>query len=248
MADPFTEAVGLAVDVSIANARTATPGLISKVTRDADGELDVDFEPGPGRRQGGEVTADGIVASAPMLYPGGGGYGITWPMETGDEALAVVADHNTQTWRQNRTPGAAHAFDRTHNISDALVLPMTIRSPVQIGDTWKLTGPAGIAIEIAGDGTVTISSNASQSPSTITMDAEGNVSIAVGLGKTIDLGGSAVSPATKWTQLDAAMSTFIDALVAAGAGPTYAGAGAAKLAWEGALAAASPAATKVEVE
>ena len=249
MADPFIDAMGLVLDSANTNSRTATPGKIEAIKRDQNGELDVDFIPGPGRRQGTEITADGPVASAPVLHLSGGGFGFSFPMATGDEGLAIVADRNTQRWRQNREPGDAHAFDRAHNLSDSMILPLAIQAAHPIGDTLKIYGPAGVAIEIADDGAVTISSNAAPpNASTITMTADGNVSITVGPGKTIDLGGSAISPATKWDQLDAAMTAFIAALVSAGAGPGYAGAAGAQTAWQNAIAAATPAASKVEVE
>ena len=121
MADPFIDAMGLVLDTVTANARTATPGKVEAIPREADGEIDVDFIPGPGRRQGAEVTADGPVASAPVLYPAGGGFGVVFPLSIGDEILAVVGDRNLQRWRQNREPGDAHAFDRAHNLSDSMI-------------------------------------------------------------------------------------------------------------------------------
>lgn len=191
MADPFVDAIGLVLGSTIANARTATPGKIEAIRRDEDGELDADFAPGPGRRQGAEITADGPVASAPVLYPGGGGFGVVFPLSIGDEVLAVVGDRNLQRWRQNREPGDAHAFDRAHNLSDSMILPLAIQAAHPIGDTLKIYGPAGIAIEVADDGAVTIASNAAPpNASTITMTADGNVTITVGAGKSVEVGGA----------------------------------------------------------
>ena len=90
MADPFVSATADVIDAKIAGARVCNPGRVLEIKRDEDGELDVDFQPGIGRRQGGEVTADGPVPSAPVLYPCGGGFGFSFPLAAGDDPRDIA--------------------------------------------------------------------------------------------------------------------------------------------------------------
>jgi hypothetical protein len=237
MSDPLVTAIENAIDNTLADARAVVPGKVSKVTKADGGERSVDFDPGIGKRQGGEERADGTVPGAAVMYPAGGGFSMVWPLEPDDEGLGLVADRNVQRWRQNRKVGQAHSLERAHNVSDALILPVAITAPepapANVDGDWVLTGPQGEAIRIGGgDGSVLISRGGSPAAS-VELEASGSITITVASGQAVNIGGSGAGALALADQLVTAIDAFIDALVAAGAGQAYAGAGAAKTAWEG---------------
>lgn len=187
----FNEAIRLVVDVATESLRTIIPGRVQLPKRQTNTEADVSFEPGPGRRQAGTEVADGVVDNAPVMYPGGGGFAMRWPLTTGDEALGLVADRNIQRWRQTKIPGQAHGFSRHHNISDAVVFPFAITAPEATPPNWAtdfvLMSPTGVSIQIAGlDGAVTVQTPAAS----IVIAADGTVTVT---GTTVKLGGASAT-------------------------------------------------------
>lgn len=187
----FNEAIRLVVDVATESLRTIIPGRVQLPKRQTNQEADVSFEPGPGKRQAGIEVADGVVDNAPVLYPGGGGFAMLWPLTTGDEALGLAADRNIQRWRQTKIPGQAHGLGRHHNISDTVVMPFAITAPEATPPDWStdwlLMSPTGVSVQVSGlDGAVTI-----QTPTaSIVVAADGTVTVS---GVTVKLGGDAAT-------------------------------------------------------
>ena len=231
----FTEALIDLLDGMSRQIRAVVPGKVDKKNAQGEGERSVDFAPGIGLRNGGEEAADGIVPNAPVLYPGGGGFALLWPVNAGDEVLGLAADRSIQRWRETREIGQAHTFERSHNVSDALIVPLSITAPSSApadwGDDFVLVGPVGEALRVAGsDGAVTIT-RAGDPVATITIDAAGAVVITPAPGQTVQCGGN--FDLALADQLVTAIDAMLAALVAAGAGPAYTGAGGAQGAWNG---------------
>jgi len=210
----FLEALKLVGDVAREALRTVVPGVVTAKRRQTLRERDVEFDPGPGRREGGEQVGDGPVDNAPVLTIGGGGFGLLIPVRVGDEVLGLCADRGAQAWRKNRDPGQSFIFDaRHHNLNDAMLLPVSITAPetapVDWGDDFYLVGPAGHAIKVAGlDGEVTITTE----NATLTLTKTGDITATTA--GTITLDGSTVNagaPAAEALAKAQALLTAIDA-------------------------------------
>jgi hypothetical protein len=215
----FLEAIKLVGDVAREALRTVVPGKVTSKRRESSRERDVEFAPGPGHRVGGEQVGDGPVDNAPVLYPGGGGFALLWPLDVGDEVLGLCADRGAQAWRANRDPGQSFIFDqRHHNLSDAMLLPVSITAPETApedwGDDFYLVGPAGHAIKVAGvDGEITITT----ANATLTLTQAGDITATTA--GTITLDGSTVnagSPGALALAKADALTSAVDALLAAG--------------------------------
>ena len=98
----------------------------------------------------------GPVPNVPILYPSGGGYSLTFPFDTGDPVLLMVADRSIAEWKatgaEDNTPQHFRRFD----LSDAFAIPGG-RSPADpletdaVGDCMVLGEGAvsGLRVEIA---------------------------------------------------------------------------------------------------
>jgi hypothetical protein len=250
------EAIAVVIDEKIRNARTVVLGKIAAIARQALGEMDVDFDAGIGSRRGGEEKGDGQAPSAPVAFPGGGGFSMRWPMTAGDECLAVCSDRNSERWRQTKLVGQAHSLDqRHHDLSDAVVLPFRItpptpQPPASVTDEdedWVLQGPVGDALRVGPDGVLTLT-KAGVVSATITLSASGSVAIDVPTGQSVTIGGPAALSLTNWAALSSAMTSMLNALVAAGAGPAFTGATTAQTAWNTAIGLNSPETLKAKGE
>lgn len=244
----------------VANARAVVPGKAQTVERAEAGERDVEFLPGIARRQAGELVADGPVPRAPVLVLGGGGWATSFPFEQGDEGIGLVVDRNSQRWRQNREVGDAHSFDRAHDLSDTFVLPMSITpaagAPSDPAGDWVLSNTEGgerlrLSRE-TGQITLTKPSLSGTPAATITMGADGSVTIEVAAGQSVNIGGPAALPLTKWSALSSAMTAMFAAGASAGTGPPGTTGKlafeAAEIAWDLATGASSPEAQKAKGE
>jgi len=202
------EALKLVGDVAREALRTVVPGVVTSKRRESSRERDVEFAPGPGRREGGEQVGDGPVDNAPVLYPGGGGFALLWPLDVGDEVLGLCADRGAQAWRKNREPGGSLIFDgRHHNLSDAMLLPVSITAPEMApedwGDDFYLVGPAGVAVTVAGfDGEVTITAKdvtlTLSAAGTLTVTSTGTITLDA---PAVDVGGAGAVALTKINEL-----------------------------------------------
>lgn len=78
----------------------------------------------------GVVLADGtrttelhpIITDVPVVFPGSGGYSITWPIAKGDTVLLVFADQSLDRWLP-RGDIVDPADDRSHTLTDAIAIP-----------------------------------------------------------------------------------------------------------------------------
>jgi Phage protein Gp138 N-terminal domain len=64
----------------------------------------------------------GVITAVPLMFPGAGGFRVTFPVNVGDTVLCVVADRSIDNWSQFGGPQAP-GDQRRHNRSDAIAIP-----------------------------------------------------------------------------------------------------------------------------
>ncbi len=77
------------------------------------------------RRKGKATAATSrpVLTGVPVMWPGGGGAQVRWPLAAGDECVILFASADTSGWR--RSGGEADpASERRFALSDAVVLPL----------------------------------------------------------------------------------------------------------------------------
>ena len=67
------------------------------------------------------------LPNCPVLYPGGGGISIVWPLEAGDRVYVLIPDvSEAEVQAGATTAGPAEPADpRRHDLSDAVCIPLT---------------------------------------------------------------------------------------------------------------------------
>lgn len=63
-----------------------------------------------------------IINNVPLVFPGAGGYRLTFPVSVGDPVLLIFADRSIDSWTTNGQESAP-ADLRTHHIADAIAVP-----------------------------------------------------------------------------------------------------------------------------
>lgn len=83
-----------------------------------------------------------IIPDVPIMFPGGGGYKLTWPLVEGDSVSLLFAQASIDAWANN-----AELLDRpnanTFDLSDAVAFPglLPMRAPSdQVSDGFVLSG------------------------------------------------------------------------------------------------------------
>lgn len=67
------------------------------------------------------LTTLPMLVDVPVIFPGGGGVSLTFPVQAGDECLVVFASRPIDTWWQNggiSAPGAR----RSHSLADGIAI------------------------------------------------------------------------------------------------------------------------------
>lgn len=62
------------------------------------------------------------VTKAPVVYPRGAGWRITWPLKAGDLVLVAVGERSLDRWLSGDGAAVAPGDPRKHDLSDAVVL------------------------------------------------------------------------------------------------------------------------------
>jgi hypothetical protein len=90
------------------------------------------------------ATSRPVLTGVPVMWPGGGGAQVRWPLTAGDECLILFASADTSGWR--RSGGEADpASERRFALSDAVVLPL-----------GRQSGTPDVIIEVQTGGKVRI--------------------------------------------------------------------------------------------
>lgn len=166
---------------SVANARTALPGVI--LSFDPDTVTCVvslcskSSKPVPYEDIGKTESMDfPLLVDLPVVFPRGGGVTLTFPLAEGDECLVVFSDRCIDFWWQNG--GTQELVDwRSHDLSDAFVIPGPQSQAKKISGisttAAQLRTDDGAAfIELAAGHDVTV-----KTPGKLTASADGGTEI-----------------------------------------------------------------------
>lgn len=116
--DPET-AQRISLDGRQAQIWTTMPGIVESVDLTA---MTCEVQPAV---QGTQTNGDGstqyvnlpLLVDCPLIFPSGGGFTLTFPVEEGDEVLIHIASRCINTWWQNGGVGVPEEF-RMHDLSD----------------------------------------------------------------------------------------------------------------------------------
>ncbi|HDS5695604.1 TPA: phage baseplate protein [Klebsiella pneumoniae subsp. pneumoniae] len=188
-------------DKSVANARTALPGVILSFDPDTVTCSVVlcskSSKPVPYEDISKTESMDfPLLVDLPVVFPRGGGVTLTFPLAEGDECLVVFSDRCIDFWWQNG--GVQELVDwRSHDLSDAFVIPGPQSQAKKIGGISTTAaqlrtddGSAFIELAAGGDITATTTGNATINAPEIILN--GNVTINGNLSQGMgDSGGTA---------------------------------------------------------
>lgn len=109
-----------------------------------------------------------LLVDCPVVFPGGGGYVLTYPLQAGDEALIIIAERCIDAWWQSGGVQAAAEY-RLQDLSDGFVIPGPRSQPHVVAGGVGMTGAElrtdtgttvlrlkGDAIEIVAPGGITM--------------------------------------------------------------------------------------------
>ena len=160
MNDP-EEALRAALDGKQANIWTALPGIIVSFDPEAS---TVTVQPAI---QGSVQAPDGqrrsvnmpVLPDVPVVFPGGGGMTLTFPIQAGDECLVVFSSRCIDGWWQSG--GVQKAMEsRMHDLSDGFALvgvrsqPQRLNPAVSAGTTQLRSDDGQTFIEMDAAGQV----------------------------------------------------------------------------------------------
>lgn len=188
-------------DKSVANARTALPGVILSFDPDtvtcAVSLCSKSSKPVPYEDISKTESMDfPLLVDLPVVFPRGGGVTLTFPLAEGDECLVVFSDRCIDFWWQNG--GVQELVDwRSHDLSDAFVIPGPQSQAKKISGISTTAaqlrtddGTAFIELAAGGDITATTAGNATINAPEIILN--GNVTINGNLSQGMgDSGGTA---------------------------------------------------------
>lgn len=139
-----------------------------------------------------ERAADGSVSSQPLpllldvpiVFPSGGGYSLTFPIEPGDECLVVFADRCIDAWWQSG--GVQEQADyRMHDLSDGFAIfgprsqPRALPS-VSAGSVQLRSDDGESYVELSGGSVCTVHAPGGINLNGLQIDASGKISAPAG--------------------------------------------------------------------
>ena len=80
-----------------------------------------------------------MLVDCPVVFPGGGGYILTYPLKAGDECLVVFSERCIDAWWQSGGVQAAAEY-RLHDLSDGFVIPGPRSQPHVVAGGVGMTG------------------------------------------------------------------------------------------------------------
>lgn len=122
------------VSRSLAELHTAMPGRVERYDSTTQ---TADVKPLVKRKVADEAGTESleslpVVPSVPVVFPGAGDYGITFPIARGDTVLLVVASASLDRWLA-RGGEVDPADERAHALSDAVAIPGLRARPDALG-------------------------------------------------------------------------------------------------------------------
>lgn len=156
------EAQRAALDGRQARIRTAAPGIVAAVNLQAQTvSVQLAIQGSVEGPDGATVAVNmPLLVDVPLVWPRGGGFAITFPVQAGDEVLVVYGDRCIDSWWQSGGIGAP-LVPRMHDLSDAFAILAPTSQPKRLVNVYAL----GLEIRTTGGG------------SYIRMDRDGAVSI-----------------------------------------------------------------------
>lgn len=124
------------IDNKLMDVHTALPAIIisfdaNKRTVSAQPTIQRVFSEGEGK-----AGADNLppCVDVPVVFPMGGGYELTFPINKGDECLLIFAERCIDSWFETGQPSEPADF-RQHDLSDAFAI-VGVRSLANIQPVW----------------------------------------------------------------------------------------------------------------
>ena len=124
------------IDNKLMDVHTALPAIIisfdpKKRTVSAQPTIQRVFSEGEGK-----AGADNLppCVDVPVVFPMGGGYELTFPINKGDECLLIFAERCIDSWFETGQPSEPADF-RQHDLSDAFAI-VGVRSLANIQPVW----------------------------------------------------------------------------------------------------------------
>ena len=108
LADTHTSLPGKIVSYNAALQQASVQPLIKRGWIDEEGNRQSDSLP--------------VVNNVPIVFPGGGGFRITFPIQSGDTCLLVFSSGSLDTWL-SKGGEVDPNDDRRHDLSDAIAIP-----------------------------------------------------------------------------------------------------------------------------
>ncbi len=120
-------------------------------------------QPAPKERdESGEYEVEAPVQNAPVVFPSGGGWSVSWALLPGDPVLLLVPDRPTEGFRMTGTTYEPTVALR-HSLSYSFVWPGAGPCPDPItglsATDFHIRGPGGLAVTITTTGQIVIGSN-----------------------------------------------------------------------------------------
>jgi len=163
LAPALEEILRKALDQHSFDLRVAEPGIVQSFAGGPPATCTVQPAIKERLNLGGVITVVQlpVLINVPILYPGGGGYAITWPLVEGDEGIIVYQDRCYDAFWQSG--GVQNEIEkRRHDLGDAVFYPCRISKPnslASIANTLQIRNAAGTTfLEINGT-TINITSS-----------------------------------------------------------------------------------------
>jgi hypothetical protein len=109
------------------------------------------------QRVGAEPEPLPVLQDVPVLFPGGGGFRMRWPIAPGDYVLVVCSQRSIDNWKQSGGVVPANV-PRRFSMSDGVAIPCPepFDDAEPVGTDYTITGESGAEIRITPSGVVSI--------------------------------------------------------------------------------------------
>lgn len=153
----LSDVIRIALDARDERLRVAMPGEIksydaTKQSAQVQPLLKCAFLDADGARQ---VESLPLLNNVPIVFPGGGGFRLTFPVKAGDVVLLVFADQSLDRWK-SRGGDVDPGETRPHDLSNAIA----IAGLHDLAHAW--TGASSDSLTIGNDGGMQIEIRADQ--------------------------------------------------------------------------------------
>jgi hypothetical protein len=160
------------------------------------------------------VGSDPVIPDVPLLFHGTAKTGLTFPVASDDQVLLLHGDRNLDGWIAGDGEKAQTTTDpRTHDLSDAMAMPVGIKPPEREDDVNlyfenATGGPAGSTEIVLQPGDLTETPGDGVSPGSAKIAIGGQVS-----GSYEDISGAGSTPYTGPVELLDLISDLADLLL-----------------------------------